>query len=162
MKMDDFLFRFLANFTSNKTKGHGEHIHEWKMYKQMMNMDEKKREEIEMKTTNPKARRSMNWRARAQRRRRSSRQTDRQTGTVRGLQCSLARSTQILAFGDGVKQLGRSESAAISCCAMPLLLPWICCHASATGTVACSSSTNAETTHFQKRRRRRACSFVSA
>jgi hypothetical protein len=140
------------------------------MYKQMMNMDEKKREEIEMKTTNPKARRSMNWRRRARaqrrRRRRSSRLTDRQTGTVRGLQCSLACSTQILVCGDGVKQLGRSESAAISCCTMPLLLPWICCHASATGTVACSSSTNAETTHFQKRRRRRrrrrACSFVSA
>jgi hypothetical protein len=53
------------------------------MYEKMMNMDEKKREEIEMKTTNPKARRSMNWRRRAlaQRRRRSSRQTD---GTGRG------------------------------------------------------------------------------
>jgi hypothetical protein len=58
------------------------------MYKQMMNMDEKKREEIEMKTTNPKARRSMNWRRRAlaQRRRRSSRQTDRQTdGDSKGI-----------------------------------------------------------------------------
>jgi hypothetical protein len=76
-----FYFAFWPNFTSNKTKGHGEQIHGWKMYKQMMNMDEKKREEIEMKTTNPKARRSMNWRRRAlpQRRRRSSRQTDRQT-----------------------------------------------------------------------------------
>jgi hypothetical protein len=54
-----------------------------KCTKKMMNMDEKKREEIEMKTTNPKARRSMNWRRRAlaQRRRRSSRQTD---GTGRG------------------------------------------------------------------------------
>lgn len=53
MKMDDFLFRFLAKFTSNKTKCHGEQICGWKMYKKMMNMDEKKREEIEMKDDKP-------------------------------------------------------------------------------------------------------------